>query len=151
MPRIRVYLAAFSAASALALTACSAGSTNPHVVPRPAEQVQQSAEQIASALRLTVQPGYTAWTAATEPNHLLGRQGGYASKVNWGDPNEVNLWGSIEVFPTQAAMMARLQEVDSLAPPFGDGYDFASGDALLRLGAPYTPSAAKALGAQFRH
>lgn len=39
-----------------------------------------TAEQVAHRMKLR---HVTAYTAATDPNHLLGRQGGYTSKINW--------------------------------------------------------------------
>jgi hypothetical protein len=44
-----------------------------------------------------------ACAATSDPNHLLGRQHGYLSKVNWGDKNEANRWGSIECSPAGQA------------------------------------------------
>jgi hypothetical protein len=45
---------------------------------------------------VTTDAGYVAYSAAPDPDHLLGRQNGYTSKVNWG-PN--GLTGTIEGFP----------------------------------------------------
>ena len=42
--------------------------------------------------------------ASTDPNHLLGRQNGYTSKINWGPDGNT---GTIEVFPDQADAIAR--------------------------------------------
>ena len=111
--------------------------------------VTATAEVIAHRMGLTSAGGYVAYIATTDPNHLLGRQNGYTSKVNWGDHNEVALWGSIEVFPDNAEATTRDQEVSSLVPPLGDGYDTVAGDALLRLGTVYTPAQAAQLKAAF--
>lgn len=75
------------------------------------------------------------YTAATDPNHLLGRQGGYSSKVEWST-------GGIEVYPDPAGAQSRLAYLKSFTPPLGDGYDFINGDAVLRLDATLTPAQA---------
>lgn len=66
----------------------------------------------------------------TGPNHLLGRNNEYTSKVNWSA-------GSIEVFPAaRDARDAQAREayIKSFTCPIGDGYDYPDGTALLRLG-----------------
>ena len=87
------------------------------------------------------------YTEASDPNHLMGRNGGYTSKVAWVDPSAVasgagspasdpggiEYGGGIEVFPSQALAQARYDELKSLTPPLGDGYDYLNGDAVLRL------------------
>lgn len=89
----------------------------------------------------------TVYNATTDPNTLLGRQGEYASKVNWGP----NLDSSIEAgFPALADAQAREQYVEAFKPPFGDGYDYLVGTALLRLSESYTPAQAKSLEAAFK-
>jgi hypothetical protein len=84
-----------------------------------------------------------AYTAATDPNHLLGRQGGYTSKINWSD-------GSIEVFSTPAEAQKRTIYLLGFAgTPFGDGYDYIVATCLLRIFDSQTPSQAHALEAEF--
>lgn len=138
-------VAAITAVLILALAACgSAGSLAPRAAGTMAA-VPPSAEVIAGDLHLH---GIVAYTAATDPDHLLGRQGEYTSKVNWGPAGQ--LWSSIEVFPAAADAAAREQYVSSFPPPIGDGYDFLAGAALLRLADSYTPTQARALEAAFR-
>jgi len=112
-----------------------------------------SAEVIAAAIGLTTMPGYVAYTAATDPNHLLGRQGGYTSKVDWGTwsspQGDIGDGGSIEVFAIAAAAGARARYLQAITPPVGDGYDYVSGTAVLRLRDEYTPAQAAALAAKF--
>jgi hypothetical protein len=85
----------------------------------------------------------TAYTAATDPNHLLGRQGGYTSKINWSK-------GSIEVFSTPAEAQKRKTYLLAFAgTPFGDGYDYLAGTYLLRIFNSQTPTQAHALEAKF--
>lgn len=99
-----------------------------------------NAEQIAQRMNLR---HVTAYTAATDLNHLLGRQGGYTSKINW--PN-----GSIEVFSTQAEAKKRKTYLLAFAgTPLGDGYDYLVGGYLLRIFDSQTPTQARALEAQF--
>lgn len=106
-----------------------------------------SAETLAARLNLTTQPGYAAYTAASDPNHLLGRHNEYTSKVNWGS-NQDN---SIEVFASAADAQARKAYVFSFQCPFGDGYDYLAGTVLLRLSCDDTPSQAQALKARLQN
>ena len=108
-----------------------------------------TAEQLATRLGVTGQPGYVAYTAATDPNHLLGRQNGYTSKVNWGSGSAQQ--SSIEVFPTKAGAIQRASYVSGFTCPFGDGYDYISGSALLRMSCLDTPAQAHALEAAFQN
>ena len=72
---------------------------------RPARApASPGAEVIAARMGLTKAPGYVAYTAATDPNHLLGSENGYTSKVSWGPDGGT---GTIEVFPDQAGAIAR--------------------------------------------
>ena len=100
------------------------------------------------------------YTAATDPNHLLGRQGGYSSKVAWTDPRAarqdapdtrggIGLGGGIEAYPTAAAARARYTYLRGFQPPFGDGYDYLSGTATLRLSQYLLPAQARAYRAAF--
>jgi hypothetical protein len=88
----------------------------------------------------------------------MGRQGGYTSKVAWVDPRAVKagagnpasdrggteFGGGIEVFPTAADAKARYQYLKGFKPPFGDGYDYLTGPAVLRLSQYLTPAQARA-------
>jgi hypothetical protein len=123
------------------------------------------ATQIAARLRAAGLPvtHLTVFTAVTDPNHELGRQGGYTSKVAWVDHRAVaagagnpasdrggtEFGGGIEVFPTVAGSYARYQELKGLAPPLGDGYDYLAGTAVLRLSQYLTPAQAHAYRAAF--
>lgn len=99
-----------------------------------------TAEQIAHRMNLR---HVTAYTSATDPNHLLGRQGGYTSKINW--PN-----GSIGVFSTPAeAQKRRTYLLAFVGTPLGDGYDYLAGTDLLRVFDSQTPTQARAIEAKF--
>ena len=84
-----------SAAALAALTACGA----PAPPPAPAgtrttsaapvtRKSPSAAVVIAARLKAAGQPvrALITYTAVSDPNHLLGRQGEYTSKVAWQDP-----------------------------------------------------------------
>jgi serine/threonine-protein kinase len=109
----------------------------------------------------------TVFTAATDPNHLLGREGGYISKVEWVDPAAVSagagrptsddrfdtsFGGSIEVYPSSAGAQARdryLKVIAKADPALADGYDYVAGTAILRLSGYLTPAQARRYHAAF--
>jgi hypothetical protein len=98
------------------------------------------------------------YTPATDPNHLMGRQGGYTSKVAWQDPRAIRagagdpgsdpggteFGGGIEVYPTRAGELSRYSYLKSFTAPIGDGYDYLVGTAILRLSQYLTPAQAQA-------
>ena len=175
-----------AAASVLAagLAACGgSGSSSPHSTAAPpavtpsasAHSVQAvpvpvspSAAVIAGLLKSAGQPitGLIVYNEVTDPNHLLGRQGGYTSKVAWQDPpaeaagdvgqpsgpdetGSVEFGGGIEVFPDAANADARYTELKGFTAPFGDGYDYLTGTAVLRLSQYLTPAQASAYYNEF--
>jgi hypothetical protein len=104
------------------------------------------------------------YNSSTDPNHLLGRQGDYTSKVAWVDPAAIRagagnpaddrggteFGGGIEVFPDAATARSRYEELKGFKPPFGDGYDYLVGTAILRLSQFLTPAQARRYEAAFR-
>jgi hypothetical protein len=111
--------------------------------PHPTASAPSTAEQITACMHLR---NVTAYTAVTDPNHLLGRQGGYTSKVNW-RPG----LSSIEVYPDAPGAQNRLRYLQALQGTIvGDGYDYRDGGALLRLDSRYTPAQAHKLDVRFR-
>jgi hypothetical protein len=105
-----------------------------------------SAKPAATASELARAMGiakFTAYTASTDPNHLLGRQHEYTSKVSWAS-------AGIEVFSDQADASARKAYLGNFTCPLGDGYDYLDGSSLLRLGCSVTPKQAKDAEAVFR-
>jgi hypothetical protein len=108
--------------------------------------------------------GLIVYTAATDPNHLLGRPTGYTSKCAWvdsriaasdvtglvkGDPSR---GGSVEVSPTAAGAVARAKEILTLEkalPILGSEYDYLDGGVLIRWSQYLTPTQAAAYGAVF--
>lgn len=99
-------------------------------------------------------------TAADDPNHLLGRPGGYTSKVYWTDtsidPAQVTdalqKGGEIETYPDAAGATTRasyIQAIAKSAPMFAE-YDYVVGTSVLRLSSLLTPDqAAKYKAAAF--
>jgi hypothetical protein len=160
------------AALAVLLAGCGASSssasptTPPSHASTSAPPVSAAAKVITGKLRaagLHV-TNVTVYTETSDPNHLMGRQGGYTSKTAWVDPGAVKAgdagspssdpggieWGGgIEVFPTVAGARARLEELRSFKPPFGDGYDYLVGTAILRLSNYLTPPQAHRYDAAF--
>jgi cytochrome c5 len=150
--------AALAIAAAAPLAGCgTAGTSSPPPAAAQASHGTPTAGAIAQQMGLSQQAGYTVYNAATDPNHLLGRQNGYTSKASWGgytaQPETTTgvAGGSIEVFPAAEAMQERLSYLRVFTAPFGDGYDYSAGTAILRLSAGYTPAQAAALRALFSH
>lgn len=125
------------AASSLSAGAAATSSAAPAapVAARPA-----TASALARSMGVK---GFTAYTAETDPNKLLGRQREYTSKINWKA-------GSIEVFTGHADAASREQYLENFTCPIGDGYDYLGGAALLRLSCDVTPSQAKTAEKKFR-
>lgn len=88
----------------------------------------------------------TVYSATTDPNHLLGRQGEYASKVEWSTDGEDS---GIEAFGDTADAQLRFAYLRAFRPPIGDGYDYLYRAAILRLASVYTPAQASSLKASF--
>lgn len=99
-----------------------------------------------------------AYTDATDPNHLLGRPGGYTSKVSFTDrrltpasvqdssPGAVDLGGSVEVYPSAPEAHKRAQFIQSAIAAMGvlaHEYDYVSGAVVLRVAANLTPAQAR--------
>ena len=119
-----------------------------------------TAAQLVAALVVKVSTARASVTYAadSDPNHLLGRPGGYESKSTFTDsrisPSQaqstdlgsVDLGGSTEVFSTAVAAVARgryILGVTQAAGFLAHEYDCASGDVLLRLSSVLTPDQAK--------
>lgn len=153
MRRIRVGAAALGSAALLALAGCgsTAVATHPSTASPPSPSASASmptltAEQIAAKMGLK---NVFAYNAQTDPNQLLGRQGEYTSKLNWGGATSDESNNSIEVFAATADAQARYEYLQGFRPPFGDGYDHLNGVYLLRLSSDWTPAQAAQIKAQF--
>jgi hypothetical protein len=119
-----------------------------------------TAASLTTALKNAGLPvhGVIVYTAATDANHLLGRQGEYTSKTAWTDPaahdpgaqsGDTAAGGGIEAFSNSADAATRLHYLQAFKPPFGDGYDYQAGSAVLRLSNFLTPTQAARYKAAF--
>lgn len=87
-----------------------------------------------------------SYTAASDPNALLGRPGQYIGKASFRDSRTpayetgIGAGGSVEVFATAQELAQRKQYITALAssPLFAE-YDLANGLVLLRLSRHLTP------------
>ncbi len=169
---MRIRIAAVVAVAGLALAGCgsaaaprTAASSASPASSTAAASGPATAAQIAHRLKADGMDvtQLIVYTPATDPNHLMGRQGGYTSKVSWVDPSAVasgagnprddpggiEYGGGIEVFPDHASAQARYDELKPLTAPFGDGYDYLHGNAVLRLSQYLVPSIAQEYAAKF--
>jgi hypothetical protein len=108
---------------------------------------------IASGVPATIAFTYTA---ENDPNKLLGRQGGYTSKVSLQDSrlpkvadflsdtaDSTSGGAAIECYPDSSGAQDRYQEVQSFqGSMLGDGYDYVSGTCVLRLDSALIPTQA---------
>ncbi|WP_335970454.1 hypothetical protein [Streptomyces sp. CA2R106] len=117
-----------------------------------------SAEQVASTLERSVSTMTTTvvYTAATDPDHLLGTSRGYLSKVAFADsrvqPADVEgtkadavvRGGSIETFATAAQAHARARSIESGAQGTASAgeYHYYVGASLIRVSQVLTPAQA---------
>jgi hypothetical protein len=156
MPFARKFLPL--AGCCLALQACGSSGPSPafRIVPSTtAPAAPLLAGTIVAALQTAGVPitHSTVYAADTDPNHKLGRPGGYTSKAAFEDtrvkPSQardrtagaVDLGGGVEVFPTPAEAVARGRFIQAALPGSQlDGeYDYAAGAVLLRLSEVLTP------------
>jgi hypothetical protein len=117
-----------------------------------------TAEQVAIRLAGAGLPLRTTvvYTAANDPDNLLGRPGGYTSKIAFADPrigrdrvagtdtDAIERGGSIEVYPDVAAASARvdyLRTVSSASPRLAE-YTYLQAGVVLRLSRHLTQDAA---------
>lgn len=143
------------------------GSASPGTAPPSSAQATcgGSAAVLTARMKAAGLPitGLIIYNATTDPNHLLGRQGEYTSKDAWvdpaavtagagspsSDPGGIEFGGGIEAFSTVADAQARLAYLKAFRPPFGDGYDYLAGLAILRLSNYLTPAQAAEFRAAF--
>ena len=147
--------ASSGAASSVAPAAATTASAQP---------VALTADQVIAKFKAAKLPvgSVLVFTAANDPNHLLGRPNGYVSKDSWTDtrvspdqakdttPGSVDLGGSVEVFATAAQAQARetyIQGILKADPMLGTEYDYVVGDALIRVSQVLTPAQAQAYDA----
>jgi hypothetical protein len=153
--RLRLAVATIPLIAAAACGTAATTSTAPAPT-APATETQRTADQIGKALKahgLPVQ-AITVYDGNTDPNHILGRPGGYTSKIDFADPavkkngpagggKDVGRGGSIEVFSDPADASKRgayIQTITQNMQILGREYNFVSGAVLLRLSGDLPPS-----------
>jgi hypothetical protein len=124
----------------------SASATPTAIVNQQAASKASVCEPAEAIARRMGVKSLTVYTAVTDPNHLLGRQGEYTSKVEWTVGDEDS---GIEVFGGASDARLRYIYLRAFRPPLGDGYDYLYRGAILRLASIYTPAQASALKASF--
>ncbi len=144
-------LAMAAAATAIIYTTASTSAATP-------QQPPPTAEQIYTKLQTAGLPidGLIIYDATTDPNHLLGRPNGYTSKAAFTDnritskntsPGNVDLGGTIEVYPTHEDAQARadyIAKIEKAMPMLGTEYDYINGSTLIRVSSTLTPEQAAA-------
>ncbi len=119
-----------------------------------------TAKQVIQELAVHGLPAHltVVYTAATDPNHLLGRPNGYLSKASFSDrrvsssdtegdtKGDVDFGGSVEVFSSASGAKARaayIESIEKALPIMGTEYDYLNGPVLLRVSQYFTPTQAK--------
>ncbi len=142
---------AVTRSTAPAPTASTAGTIKISATPPTASTVTAALARAVPGLRTIL-----TYTAASDPNHLLGRPGQYTSKVAFGDPrvkasdvageerDDIDRGGSVEVYPTAAGATARAAYIQRIAQamPSVDEYDYVHGGVLVRVSHLLTPAQA---------
>jgi len=115
----------------------------------------QSAVQVMRGLKRAGMPitRYVNYSAASDPNHLLGRPGQYVSKVNFHDARlrpvrgfDTEGGGSVETFRTRTDAQNRYRYVHAITSSsslFAE-YEYLQGTVFLRLSKVLTPRQAAA-------
>lgn len=145
---------------ALALTACGSNSspsttasnqTSTTATTSAPASKPMNAEQVIKTITETVTDAKAAtiYTAATDPNNLLGRPGGYTSKGDFTDQrakpkldDEVQNGGSVEVYEDPATAEKRSKYITRIladVPAFGTEYHYLKDGILLRVSGALTP------------
>jgi hypothetical protein len=136
-------------------------------IPTPTAAPALTASSVYSALQAAGLPvsRLIVYTAATDPNHLLGRPGGYLSKCAWSDsrvpaadtaglsPGDIGFGGGVEVFSTAAEATARAEYIataEAAVPLVGSEYDYLAGPVLVRVSQYLTPDQAATYGSAIR-
>jgi ABC-type Fe3+-hydroxamate transport system substrate-binding protein len=117
-----------------------------------AQQAVAALEKSIPELRLVRE-----YTEANDPNHLLGRPGGYTGKAAFSDSrvasadvegldkDAVERGGSVEVFKTAEEAKARAKYIETIAKsmPGATEYHYIAGGILVRVSNLLTPTQAK--------
>ena len=128
------------------------------------DATQLTAEEVLSGLEQHGAPigGSVVYTAATDPNDLLGRPGGYAGKANFADTRlspdyageyPIENGGSVEVFVTISAAEDRsafIQDTLQNVRILGTEYHFVDSGVLVRVSGRLTPDQASVYGSSLQ-
>ncbi len=140
-------------------SASSSPSKTPAGKPKTAAEAAALLASVISTIKVTA-----VYTAATDPNHLQGRPGGYTSKsaftdtaidqtqIVGDDPGDVDFGGGFEVYPSSSGAMTRGEYIESAQTStgiLGHEYDYTAGPVLIRLSSYYTPTQAAAVAAAY--
>jgi hypothetical protein len=167
---IRTTVAGFAFAGALLVGCSSTGSsdTSSSASPKgtssaavaPAEKPGAlTAQQAVAALGKSIPELKLTqvYTEANDPNHLLGRPGGYTSKAAFSDSrvssadvegldnDAIERGGSVEVFKTEKEAKSRADYIETIAKsmPSATEYHYITGGILVRVSKLLTPTQAK--------
>jgi len=173
----KVPTSAQSASAAAAVASAAPGVVASAMAPQPTASATAWTEPTAADITRALSAGgfpvshVIVYTSSTDPNGLLGRPGGYASKTAWvdrravaydartsglsyamtlgtdlkADPGGIDNGGGVEVYPTAQGAEKRCAYLSAFqGGPVGDGYDWTAGCAVLRLSNYLTPQQAKA-------
>lgn len=141
----------------LALSLAGCGDTpvtsTPAATSTPVPVKSPDATTIVQRLKAAGMPvgDVVAWTAETDPNHLLGRPSQYISKATFRDTRipatadpSVDAGGDVEVFNNESDLKARKDYIEAIvkSTPLVVQYVYGSNVALLRLSKILTPDQA---------
>lgn len=141
----------------LALAACGQSNDTVSNIPEAAQteapKATLDAAAVANGLKAAGLPveGLNVLTEATDSNNMMGRPGGYTSKVFFfdkrheGEGNEPAEQNTVEVFASEQDATTRREYIEGVTKgmPFLTQYMIQSGPTLLRLDKVITPTEAK--------
>lgn len=135
-------------------TSTTTSTTSSPSTPAASSTAPHDAEHIIAALATAIPDAKpaTVYTAATDPNNLLGRPGGYTSKADFTDQraqpdldDAVQKGGSVEVYDDPADAKERAEYIATTLKKvkiFGTEYHYLKGGILLRVSGELTPDEA---------
>lgn len=148
-----------------ALAGCSTGDATPAATPEVEAPVAVEAPApldaagLQAAIATPEMVSVVTYDATTDPNQLLGRPGGYASRVSWDDtrvpaeelaaaePGDAERGGVIECFADEAAAAERLAYLGAFVGTLLNEYQTVHGPCVLRLTGALLPDQAAAIAA----
>ncbi|MCU1681949.1 MAG: putative secreted protein [Amycolatopsis sp.] len=138
------------------LTACGGGSAAS--APAANSAKAPTADEVTTTLigKIPTVKLVKAYTAADDPNHLLGRPNGYTSKTAFADnrvpadqvegsaADDTTRGGSVEVYADAAGAKTRMDYIQAIgkASPLFSEYDYVNGGVLVRVSHLLTPDQA---------